>query len=204
MQVKLMELPYSTSDLEPYYSQKIIELHYGKHHNAYTNKLNATLSQLPNEVRSIEEILMDLNSLPSNLKTAIANNGGGFYNHNIFWESMSAEHNQKLEEGSLKQAIEKKFGNIDECINKISLTAKNHFGSGWAHLVTNKEGEVFILETHNQETPLEHNLFPLLSIDVWEHAYYPQYLNVRPDYVDAFWSIVNWKGASEKYLSITQ
>jgi len=197
MAFELKSLPYAFDALEPYIDALTMEIHHDKHHAAYTNNLNAALQGTASEGKTIEEILANISTQP----IAVRNNGGGFYNHNLFWDVM-APGGSKQPEGDLLKAIDSGFGsyqNFKEAFTKAALT---RFGSGWAWLVKQGDGLV-ISSTPNQDNPLmdlaEVKGIPVLGVDVWEHAYYLKYQNRRPDYVDAFFNVVNWDEVARRF-----
>lgn len=198
MSFELPKLPYAFDALEPNIDAKTMEIHYTKHHQAYTDNLNAAIKGTDLEGKSIKDILKNLDME----NKAVRNNGGGFYNHNLFWKVMSPNGGGKPS-GDLAKAIEDAFGSFDAFKEKFSTAAKTQFGSGWAWLCVNKGGKVEVCSTPNQDNPLMPNIgcdgTPILGLDVWEHAYYLKYQNKRPDYIGAFWNVINWKKVSEKY-----
>jgi len=195
----LPALPYDFNALEPHIDARTMEIHYTKHHQGYCDKFNAALEQEPDLAqKSVEELLSNLEAIPEGIREAIRNNGGGYHNHILFWESMTDKKTQPSEE--VRAKISDAFGNIDDFKEKFSQTAKTLFGSGWAWLVKNKDGALEIISTHNQDSPLSDGAQPLLCLDVWEHAYYLNYQNKRADYVDAWWNIVNWDTVQERLL----
>jgi superoxide dismutase, Fe-Mn family len=184
---ELPELGYGFDALEPYIDTKTMEIHHGKHHAAYVTKLNEALQSLPEwQNKSIEEVLKYIESVPSDVRNAIRNNGGGHYNHSLFWQSMKPGGSQQPPE-----AIIKTFGSLDDFKAKFTEEATGRFGSGWAWLVKNGDS-LEIMSTQNQETPLKESKTPVLGLDVWEHAYYLKYQNRRPEYIEAWWNVVNW------------
>ena len=190
----LIPLPYSFDALEPYIDAKTMEIHHGKHHKTYVDKLNAALEKHPElQKKKVEELLKNINSLPEEIRTAVRNHGGGHFNHSLFWELLKK--NVKFE-GKVAKAIEKEFGSFEEFKKKFSEAAMNRFGSGWAWLVLNN-GKLEIYNTSNQDSPLMENKIPILGLDVWEHAYYLKYQNRRNEYIEAFFSIINWKKVEE-------
>lgn len=197
MSFTLPKLPYGYDALEPYIDARTMEIHHTKHHAAYTNNLNNAIAGTDLEKKSIEEILtnLDLNN------KAVRNNGGGFYNHNLFWEILSP--NAGKLSGELLEAIEKQFGSFEAFKETFSKAAATQFGSGWAWLCVHKGGKLEVCSTPNQDNPLMPNTgcggFPILGLDVWEHAYYLNYQNRRPDYIEAFFSIINWDKVTELY-----
>jgi Fe-Mn family superoxide dismutase len=184
---QLPDLGYSFDALEPYIDAKTMEIHHDKHHAAYVTKLNDALIGVPEwQDKPIEEILKYIESLPSDIRTPVRNNGGGHYNHTLFWASMAPGGSKEIPE-----AITKTFGSADDFKAKFTDAAVGQFGSGWAWLVENGQN-LEIMSTGNQETPLKEGKTPLLGLDVWEHAYYLKYQNRRPEYIEAWWSVVNW------------
>jgi Fe-Mn family superoxide dismutase len=175
-----------------------MKVHHDKHHQTYLTKLNSALEKHPELFsKSIEEILSDIDSVPSDIRVAVRNHGGGYYHHNIFWEMMSPNGGQPS--GKLLSAIEKTFGSLDAFKEQFSAESANHFASGWTWLVKDKKGALSIMSTNNQDSPLSSGLTPVLGIDTWEHAYYLRYQNRRPDYISAWWNVVNWKKADEYF-----
>lgn len=197
MSFKLPDLPYSYDALEPHFDARTMEIHHSKHHAGYTNKLNAAIEGTELEEMSIEDILSGI----SNHSTGIRNNGGGFYNHSLFWKSLSNSGGGEPS-GNLADAINSAFGSLDGFKDAFSNAAATRFGSGWAWLIAKDSGLV-VSSTANQDNPLmdiaEERGTPILGLDVWEHAYYLKYQNRRPDYISAFWSIVNWNKAAERF-----
>ena len=190
MPYTLPVLPYAFDALEPFIDAKTMEIHYSKHHQAYVNNLNNALEQTPNVTASLESILKDLASLPDAIRETVRNNGGGHFNHSFFWEHLKVNH-QASPTGSLLQAIVDTFGSFDTFKSTFTKASASRFGSGWAWLILNNQQQLEVLSTPNQDTPLTLGT-PLLGLDVWEHAYYLNYQNRRPDYVGAFFSIINW------------
>jgi Fe-Mn family superoxide dismutase len=195
------ELPYGYDALEPYIDEQTMRIHHDKHHVGYTTKLNAALDGSGFEGKSIEELLTGLSSLPEGIRTAVRNNGGGHYNHSLFWEIMAPNAGGKPE-GELAAAIDRDLGGYDDFVKSFSTAAATRFGSGWAWLVSDSSGKLQVLSTANQDNPLSDGLFPLLGLDVWEHAYYLKYQNKRPEYIDNFFNLVNWTKVSEHYGKI--
>ncbi len=195
---ELPELPYAYDALEPHIDKETMNIHHTKHHNGYVTKLNAALeghSAFDN--LSVEEILADLNKVPEDIRTAVRNNGGGHANHSLFWTVLGKD-GAKEPVGDLKQAIDETFGSFDAFKETFANAAATRFGSGWAWLVVN-DGKLEVLSTPNQDSPISDGKTPILGIDVWEHAYYLNYQNRRPDYITAFWSVVNWDKVEEYY-----
>lgn len=198
MAFELPKLDYAYDALEPHYDAQTVEIHHSKHHQAYTNKFNAAVEAAGLEGKSAEEILSNLDAIPADKRTPIINHGGGYYNHKIFWESLSPNGGGEPT-GTLAEAIKTKWGSFDKFKEAFSACAAGHFGSGWAWLVVNKSGDLEIVDTHDQVCPLSSGLKPIITLDVWEHAYYLKFKNVRPDWIQSFWNMANWAGAEEKY-----
>ncbi len=198
MSFELPKLPYAFDALEPNIDAQTMEIHHGKHHQGYTNNLNAAIEGTNMEGKSIENILTTLDME----NKAVRNNGGGFYNHSLFWKVMSPKGGGKPS-GDLAKAIDSAFGSFDAFKEKFSNAAKTQFGSGWAWLCVHKGGKVDVCATPNQDNPLMPNVgcggTPILGLDVWEHAYYLKYQNKRPDYVGAFWNVINWDEVAANY-----
>ena len=199
MSFTLPNLPYNFDELEPHIDSKTMQIHHGKHHAGYTNKLNAAIAGTDLEGKTIEDILknLDMNN------TAVRNNGGGYFNHSLFWEIMGPNCGGKPE-GQLAAAIDRDFGSFDEFKSNFSSAAGTRFGSGWAWLCVDLNGGLEVCSTANQDNPLmpgECGKTPILGLDVWEHTYYLNYQNRRPDYVAAFFSVINWVKVSENYNS---
>lgn len=199
MSFELPKLNYSYDALEPYIDAKTMEIHHSKHHSGYTSKLNAAIEGSDITGKSIEDILSNISSQ----STAVRNNGGGFYNHVLFWEVMSPKGGGEPK-GDLFVSIIKNFGSFDKFKEDFSNAAATRFGSGWAWLVKQDE-KLVISSTPNQDNPLmdiaEVKGNPILGLDVWEHAYYLNYQNRRPDYIEAFWNIINWEAVTEKFMN---
>ena len=192
-------LPYEYNALEPHIDEQTMRIHHDKHHVAYTTKLNAALERHPDlQGKSIEDILADITSLPDSIRGAVRNNGGGHLNHSIFWQNMAAGAGG-APTGPLSDAINSAFGGFDAFKEKFAAAAATRFGSGWAWLCKDKSGKVLIKSFPNQDTPISEGLTPLLGLDVWEHAYYLKYQNRRPDYVTAFWNVVNWADVTGRF-----
>ncbi len=198
MAFELPNLPYAYDALEPYIDARTMEIHHSKHHNGYTTKLNAAIAGTDLENKSIEEILTNLDLSNG----AVRNNGGGFYNHKLFWEVMSPNAGGEPTD-ALADAINDAFGSFSAFKDEFSKAAATRFGSGWAWLCVHKGGKVAVCSTPNQDNPLMPTVgcggVPILGLDVWEHAYYLNYQNRRPDYIDAFFNVINWKKVSELY-----
>ena len=196
---KLPELSYAYDALEPYIDTKTMELHYTKHHQTYIDNLNAALKDYPAlQNKPLEDLLKDLNALPEAIRTAVRNNGGGHYNHSLFWEYMTAK-SPGEPTGKVKEAIEKKFVSFDAFKEQFNAAAKSRFGSGWAWLSFDAKGDLVITSTANQDTPISEGMEPVLGLDVWEHAYYLKYQNRRVDYIQAWWHVVNWDKVEDEY-----
>ena len=201
MSFALPELGYDYSALEPHIDARTMEIHHSKHHNGYTTKLNAAVEGTDLAGKSIEDILtgLDMNN------AGVRNNGGGFYNHRLFWEVMNPENRGRLS-GALLEAVNESFGSKDAFVEKFSTAAKTRFGSGWAWLCVHPGGKVEVCSTPNQDNPLMPGVgcggSPILGLDVWEHAYYLNYQNRRPDYVTAFFNVINWNEVEKKYDSL--
>ncbi|MBI3929103.1 MAG: superoxide dismutase [Armatimonadetes bacterium] len=196
----LPALPYAPSALEPHIDSRTMEIHHGKHHQTYVTKLNAALEG-HNQLKSmsIEQLLGRLDEVPESIRTAVRNNGGGHANHSLFWELLAPTAGGEPT-GELAKAIASSFGSFQKFKEKFSGEAVNRFGSGWAWLVSNK-GKLEVYSLPNQDSPLMQGHTPLLGLDVWEHAYYLKYQNRRPEYVEAFWNVVNWPKVAELYKS---
>lgn len=197
MTFELPKLPYGYDYLEPHIDAQTMEIHHGKHHAAYVNNLNNALKDHPELLeKCVKELLRDFDSLPEAVKPAVRNNGGGHANHKFFWESLC---NDGCElRGNLKSAIEAKFGSFENFKDEFTKAATTRFGSGWAWLVVNN-GELEVYSTPNQDSPLMEGKTPILGLDVWEHAYYLKYQNRRPEYIEAYFNVVNWEKAEELY-----
>ncbi len=196
MSFELPKLDYAYDALEPHIDARTMEIHHSKHHAGYTNNLNAAIKGTDLEGKSIEDILSGISGQPA----AVRNNGGGFFNHNLFWKVMSPK-GGGVPSGEVLQAIEKNFGSFDAFKDEFSKAAATRFGSGWAWLVKQSDDKLVITSTPNQDNPLmdiaEVKGTPVLALDVWEHAYYLKYQNLRPDYISAFWNVVNWDEVSK-------
>jgi len=196
---QLPDLGYSTGALEPHIDARTMEIHHGKHHAAYTSKLNGALEK--HEAfhgYSAEQLLRGLHALPAAIRTAVRNNGGGYHNHNLFWEIL-APGGSSTPQGDLAAAIDDAFGSVDALKSAVNDAAANQFGSGWGWLVVSPFGALQVMSTANQDSPLIEGYTPVLGIDVWEHAYYLHYQNRRPDYLGAIWNVINWDVVGRKY-----
>jgi superoxide dismutase, Fe-Mn family len=193
MKFTLAPLPYAYTYLEPIIDAKTMEIHHGKHHQAYVTNLNAALEKYPDlKEQSIDQLIKNLSALPSDIQTAVRNNGGGHFNHTLFWEILIAEKNYLPPSEKMLTMINRDFGSFDQFKDQFSQAAKTRFGSGWAWLVVTEAGKLKITSTPNQDVPFNEGK-PLLGLDVWEHAYYLTYQNRRPDYVSNFFKIINWQ-----------
>jgi Fe-Mn family superoxide dismutase len=202
MEYVLPPLPYSYDALEPYIDALTMEIHYTKHHQKYVDELNAALVNYPLlQVKSLEELFSEINTYPAPLATAITNNGGGHLNHSFFWRLMKK--NAQLEpSGPVAQAIKRSFGHFNAFQDQFNTAAKKVFGSGWAWLCVDKQGQLVVMSTPNQNPPLLSLCHPILGLDVWEHAYYLKYQNKRPDYIAAWWHVINWQQVEDNYHAI--
>lgn len=201
MVYKLPDLPYDYSALEPYIDEQTMRLHHDMHHQTYVNNLNAALKDHPGlSELPVEELVGQLNKIPENIRKVVRNSGGGHANHSLFWKLLSP-HFDTNPEGNLREAIDSEFGSFEKFKQQFTEAAMKVFGSGWAWLVKDNAGQLKIMTTANQDSPLSVGLTPVLGIDVWEHAYYLKYQNLRPKYVEAFWHIVNWEEAGKRFDS---
>ncbi|GAA4468297.1 superoxide dismutase [Mn] [Nibrella saemangeumensis] len=194
----LEPLPYPSDALEPNIDKQTMEIHHGKHHNAYVTNLNNAVGGTDLENKSIEDLLANISQYPA----AVRNNGGGHYNHSMFWTILSPN-GGGTPTGSLAEAINQKFGSYDAFKEEFTKAATTRFGSGWAWLIVTSEGELAVASTPNQDNPLmdvaEQKGFPIIGLDVWEHAYYLKYQNRRPEYIGAFWNVVDWNAAEQRF-----
>jgi len=201
MNFELPKLGYAYDALEPHIDAKTMEIHHTKHHKTYIDKLKAAVDNYPElKEKPLEDVLRDLNNVPDEIRTAVRNNGGGHYNHTLFWTILGPDKGGKPT-GELGEAIDKTFGSFDQFKEAFANAAKGRFGSGWAWLVVTPAGELKITDTPNQDVPLDEGQ-PILGLDVWEHAYYLNYQNRRPDYINAFWNVVDWDQVSEYYQQL--
>ena len=197
----LPSLPYPEDALEPHIDARTMSIHHDKHHAAYTNNLNSALEGQPDLAgKSIEALLGGLNAVPEAIRTAVRNNGGGYANHNLFWEIMGPGGGGEPS-GDLAAAIADAFGSFTAFKEQFAKAATTRFGSGWAWLYVGQDGKLAIGSTPNQDTPLMEGNTPILGLDVWEHAYYLNYQNRRPDYIAAWWNVVNWDAVAQKYAA---
>jgi Fe-Mn family superoxide dismutase len=202
MKYELPKLPYAYDALEPYIDAKTMEIHYTKHHQTYVNKLNEALDKHPEIAdKPLEELLANLDAVPEDIRTAVRNHGGGHANHSFFWTVMGPQGAGvgKEPEGKIADEIVAAFGDVAKFKEEFAMTAAGVFGSGWAWLVIGADGKLAITSTPNQDSPLTKHQKPLLGLDVWEHAYYLKYKNKRPDYIDAWWNVVNWSAVNKKF-----
>ena len=195
-------LPYAYDALEPFIDKMTMEIHHSKHHKAYYDNMMNAVKGTDMESKTLEEVFSNVSKYPA----AVRNNGGGYYNHNLYWEVMKV--NGGKPSAKLEAAIVKTFGSMDELKKQFTDAGKTRFGSGWAWLSVDKDGKLFVSSTPNPDTPLmdvaEKHGTPILGMDVWEHAYYLKYQNKRPDYTEAFWNVINWEAVSKKYDSIVK
>ena len=198
MAFTLPDLPYAYDALEPHIDAKTMEIHHTKHHQTYVNKANDALKGHPMADRPVEEVLKNIDSIGADIKQAVINNAGGHANHSLFWQILSPNGGGEPK-GSIADAISSTFGSFDDFKEKFTNTGLGRFGSGWAWLVVNRNGNIEVKSTLNQDSPLMDGQQPILGLDVWEHAYYLKYQNRRPDYIAAFWNIVNWDKVEENF-----
>jgi len=202
MPFSLPPLPYPTDALEPHIDKMTMEIHHGKHHNAYVTNLNKALESAPNLAsKTIEELLANNCAIvPDNIKTAVRNNGGGHINHSMFWTIMGPKAGGQPS-GTLADAIKSAFGGFDQFKEKLNNAGVTRFGSGWAWLIRDSSDKLDIISTANQDSPIMEGKFPVMGVDVWEHAYYLKYQNRRPDYLGAWWNVVNWPAIEKRFAS---
>ncbi|MEL3961687.1 superoxide dismutase [Lysinibacillus endophyticus] len=199
MAFELPQLPYAYDALEPHIDAKTMEIHHSKHHNTYVTNLNAAVEGTEFASKDLLDLISNIDALPADKQTAVRNNGGGHANHTLFWEIL-APGGSNTPSGELASAIESKFGSLDAFKDEFAKAAAGRFGSGWAWLVVDG-GELAITSTPNQDSPVMEGKTPILGLDVWEHAYYLNYQNRRPDYISAFWNVVNWDVVAEKFAA---
>ncbi|HEO0042562.1 TPA: superoxide dismutase [Streptococcus agalactiae] len=197
MAIILPDLPYAYDALEPHIDAETMTLHHDKHHATYVANANAALEKHPEIGEDLEALLADVSQIPEDIRQAVINNGGGHLNHALFWELISPEETQISQE--LSEDINATFGSFEDFKAAFTAAATGRFGSGWAWLVVNAEGKLEVLSTANQDTPIMEGKKPILGLDVWEHAYYLNYRNVRPNYIKAFFEIINWNKVNELY-----
>lgn len=194
----LPELGYDFNALEPYIDEETMKIHHGKHHQAYVDKLNAALENHDDlKEKPVEELIKDLNSIPEEIRTAVKNHGGGYFNHSFWWPMLKKDTEFK---GEIAEAINSKFGSLDKFKEEFSKASLTLFGSGWAWLILNN-GELEILQTSNQDCPLSEGKIPILGIDLWEHSYYKKYSNRRNEYIEAFFNVINWDKINENFTN---
>ena len=198
MAFELPPLPYSEDALEPHIDARTMSIHHDKHHAAYTSNLNSAIEGTEWQNKSVEEILRNIEQLPANIRTGVRNNGGGYANHRLFWTIMSPNGGGEPG-GELGRAINETFGSFSEFKDKLSKAAAGQFGSGWGWLVVKSDGSLDVYSTANQDSPYMQGDTPILGVDVWEHAYYLNYQNRRPDYISAWWNTVDWDQVAENY-----
>jgi superoxide dismutase, Fe-Mn family len=197
MAYEVPDLPYDYNALEPHIDEQTMRVHHDKHHQAYVDKANAALDGTDWDGKPVDEVLQNLSSLPDDIRTAVRNNAGGHANHSMFWEIMSPDGGGEPE-GDLASAIDDTFGGFDSFKDELKTAGVNQFGSGWAWLVHDGSG-LAVVSTANQDSPVSDGKTPLLGVDVWEHAYYLKYQNKRPDYIDAWWNVVNWPEVGRRF-----
>ena len=204
MKFDLPSLPYNYGALEPYIDALTMEIHHGKHHQAYVNNLNAALEKHTEFSNySLEDIIKNLSKIPEDIRTAVRNNGGGHFNHSLFWKIM--KHCGGGEpKGLVAKEIQKIFGSFAEFQEKFNTAAKTVFGSGWAWLSVDQSGKLIISSLPNQDSPLMYNMSPIMGLDVWEHAYYLKYQNRRPDYINEWWHVIDWDMVEENYRALVE
>ena len=199
MAYELPPLPYPYDALEPHIDAKTMEIHHTKHHQAYISKANDALQKHPDLAKKpIDDLMRDLSSVPEDIRTTIRNNGGGHANHSLFWTILGPKKGGQPS-GEIGEAINKKFGSFDKFKEEFTAAGVGRFGSGWAWLSVDKSGNLVLESTANQDTPLSEGCTPIFGCDVWEHAYYLKYQNKRPDYIAAFWDVVNWDEVNRRY-----
>ncbi len=200
----LPPLPYDFAALEPHIDAKTMEIHHDKHHGAYVTNLNAALEKHPDlQKKSVEDLLRNINSVPEDIRTAVRNNAGGHANHSMYWTIMAPNAGGPAN-GKIADAIKDSFGEFSKFQEKFNDTGAKRFGSGWVWLVGNKSGKIEIISTANQDSPLMDGLFPIFGNDVWEHAYYLKYQNRRPEYLKAWWNVVNWQSVNKRFEEFLQ
>lgn len=198
MKHTLVQLPYAYDALEPHIDARTMEIHHSKHHQTYVDNLNAALDKHPELTDSLEHMLAHLNHIPEDIRGALRNHGGGTYNHNLFWENLAPAKGQTPSALVVKH-LEARFGSVEAFKESFEAAAKTRFGSGWAWLILTPHKTLEVVSTPNQDTPLDQGV-PLLALDVWEHAYYLHYQNRRPDYIKAFWNVVNWETVENRLV----
>ena len=205
MAYQLPDLPYAYDALEPHFDAQTMEIHHSKHHNTYVTKLNGAIEGSPLAEKDVDDLIADLSSVPEEKRTAVRNNGGGHSNHSFFWKILSSNGGGEPT-GELATAIENELGGFEALKEKFTAAATSRFGSGWAWLSVKEDGSLCVCSTANQDSPLMKGTVecpgtPVIGLDVWEHAYYLKFQNKRPDYISAFWNVVDWGKANENYLA---
>ncbi|MET3874172.1 superoxide dismutase [Puniceicoccus vermicola] len=205
MAYELPDLPYAYDALEPHFDAQTMEIHHTKHHNTYVTKLNGAVEGTPLGEKCVDDLIADLSAVPEEKRTAVRNNGGGHSNHAFFWKTLSANGGGEPT-GELAAAIESELGGFESFKEKFTAAATTRFGSGWAWLSVKEDGSLCVCSTANQDSPLMKGTvecpgIPVIGLDVWEHAYYLKYQNKRPDYISAFWNVIDWGKANENYLA---
>ena len=204
MAYTLPALPYANNALEPHIDARTMEIHHTKHHQAYINNVNnAIKGKADLESKSVEDLISNLNAVPEDIRNVVRNNGGGHANHSLFWTIIGPNAGGAPKD-KIAEPISKEFGSFEAFKEKFAAAATTRFGSGWAWLSVTKEGKLEVSSTANQDSPIMEGKFPLLGIDVWEHAYYLNYQNRRPDYIAAFWNVVNWSEVEKRFLSVSK
>ncbi len=201
MAIILPKLPYAYDALEPYIDTETMTIHHDKHHATYVANVNAALEKHPEIGEDLEALLANVDSIPADIRQAVINNGGGHLNHALFWELLSPDKQEPT--AQVLATIEEAFGSFDAFKTAFTQAATTRFGSGWAWLVVNENGKLEVLSTANQDTPISQGKAPILALDVWEHAYYLKYRNVRPDYIKAFFDVINWEKVAQLYSEAT-
>lgn len=197
---KLPPLTYDYNALEPHIDAATMKFHHDKHHAAYVKNLNAAVAKYPQlQTTTVEELLITLNTLPKDIQTTVRNNGGGHLNHSMFWQIMGPN-GGGVPKGEIAAAINTNFGSFDRFKTEFNQAGTKIFGSGWAWLVSSKDGKLKIITTPNQDNPITQGLYPILGNDVWEHAYYLKYQNRRPDYLSAWWNVINWTEVNQRFI----
>ncbi|GIQ69198.1 superoxide dismutase [Xylanibacillus composti] len=204
MAYQLPALPYPNNALEPHIDEQTMMIHHDRHHQTYVNNLNAALEGHDDlAAKDINDLIADLNSVPEAIRTAVRNNGGGHANHSLFWEIIGPNGGGQPV-GALAEAINNELGGFDKFKEDFAKAGATRFGSGWAWLSVDKNGKLVVSSTPNQDSPVMEGLTPIIGLDVWEHAYYLKYQNKRPDYIAAFWNVVNWEAANQRYEAATK
>lgn len=197
----LPPLPYATDALEPFYDKATLEIHHGKHHAAYVDKLNQALSGFPDlKAKSVEELLYEIQAVPQGIRRKVINNGGGHANHSLFWKILKKGGKDNAPSGKIGQAILAEFGSFETFKQKFNDSAMDHFGSGWTFLIQDADGGLAIRNYANQDCPISDRLKPLMLADLWEHAYYLKWQNKKAEWLETFWSIVNWEQVEKNYV----